>query len=142
MGDVRIGVALSDPLGILASPFTIITRQNSDVDYEAVLDIVRQYEVACIVVGIPINMDGSSGPQVTKTRTYADELARRTDAPVIFQDERLSTVEAKRMVREARRPGRSERYDAAAAALILQDYLNSSAPMELPPVDMDYNSEG
>ena len=141
VGDVRIGVALSDPLGILATPFTIITRSNSEADYQAIVNIVHEYNVTCIIVGMPINMNGTNGPQAVKTMTYAQELARYTDVPVIYQDERLSTVEARRMVREARKPGRTERYDAAAAALILQDYLNISNPVNMPPEENEYFSE-
>jgi putative holliday junction resolvase len=126
---------------MLASPYTIITRQKTEDDYCSILDIVAQYEVTCIVVGIPFNMDGTDGPQVVKTRAYGDELARRTDIPIVYQDERFSTIEAKRMVREARKPGRSERYDAAAAALILQDYLNIRFPLDLPRDEEDFYRE-
>jgi putative Holliday junction resolvase len=72
-------------------------------------------------------MDGSQGPQAEKTRDFAAGLSRRGDVPVRFQDERLTTVQAKRLFREAGKPGKGARYDAAAAALILQSYLDANA---------------
>jgi putative Holliday junction resolvase len=127
VGDSRIGVALSDPLGILASPLTIITRKDVEADTEAVLGIIHQHEVASIVVGLPLSMDGSEGAQAEKVRAFAAGLSQRTAIPVIFQDERLSTVQAKRVIRSARKTGPGTRYDAAAAALILQAYLDANS---------------
>jgi putative Holliday junction resolvase len=125
VGDSRIGVALSDPLGVLATPLTIVTRKDIEADVEAVLAIVRQHEVGSIIVGLPRNMDGSEGAQAEKVRDFANELSQRTDIRVVFQDERLTTVQAKRVIRDARKTGPGTRYDAAAAALILQAYLDS-----------------
>jgi putative Holliday junction resolvase len=90
------------------------------------MDIVRQYDVAAIVIGLPLSMDGSEGPQAEKTRAFAAALSSCTDIPVHFQDERLTTVQARRAVRDARKPDRNTRYDAAAAALILQAYLEAT----------------
>ena len=92
----------------------------------------HERSVRRIIVGLPISMDGTEGIQAEKTRAFAGELGHRTDIPISFQDERLSTVEAKRMVREVRKPGRTERYDAAAAALILQEYLDLNNPADYP----------
>jgi putative Holliday junction resolvase len=128
VGDSRIGVALSDPLGIMASPLTIIDRQNTDADFEAILAIIREHRVEGIVVGLPLSMDGSQGSQVEKVRDFAAALSRHAGLPVRFQDERLSTVQARRVVRSARKTGRSTRYDAAAAAVILQAYLDQAPP--------------
>jgi putative holliday junction resolvase len=134
VGDSRIGVALSDPLGVLATPLTIITRGDIEDDVAAILKIARQHSVESIVVGLPLNMDGSRGAQAEKVHNFADELARRIELPVRFQDERLSTVEAMRLFKEAGKPSRGARYDAAAAALILQAHLDEHAvPPELPP---------
>ena len=135
----HLGIALGDPLGILASPLNIVTRRGDETDYEAILEIVGKYSVEIIVVGLPISMDGTEGVQAVKTRTFADELGSRTSVPIVFQDERLTTVEARRMVQEARRTARAERYDAAAAALILQDYLNAANPAVLPDESGDFN---
>jgi putative holliday junction resolvase len=134
VGDSRIGVALSDPLGILATPLTIVTRRDPEADIEAIMAIVRQHKVGTIVVGLPLSMDGSQGAQVGKVREFAAVLSRHTDLPILFQDERLSTVEAIRLFKEAGKTDRGTRYDAAAAAIILQAHLDDhGVPPELPP---------
>ena len=119
-------------MGILASPLTIIERRKDGSDYEAILEIARSKDVAHIIVGLPLSMDGGIGSQAEKTVMFTEDLKRRTTIPVSYQDERLSTVEARRMVKEARKTARTERYDAAAAALILQDYLNTTNPVNYP----------
>ena len=123
-------MALSDPLGILASPLTILNRTDEKADIEAVIDIVRQNQVGRIVVGLPLSMDGSLSKQAEKVRAFVTELCRHTDVPVKFQDERLSTVSAKRMVQEVRKTSKGTRYDAVAAALILQSYLDDTSSMK------------
>ena len=132
-GDSRIGVALSDPLGIMATPLTIITRTEEEKDIGALIDIIRQNGVGRIIIGLPISMDGTLGEQAEKVKAFAAELGKKIDTPVEFQDERLSTVVAKNLVQEARKTDRKTRYDAAAAALILQSYLDANTgPPELP----------
>lgn len=128
VGDARIGLALSDPLGIIASPLTIISRQNIEADIQAIIDIAVKKNVGRIIVGLPFSMDGTLGEQAEKVRRFADELSGRTDIPLEYRDERLSTVEAKNIVRKVRKTSRATRYDAAAAALILQSYLDDSLP--------------
>jgi putative Holliday junction resolvase len=124
IGDSWIGVALSDPEGILASPLTIINRENDSAVLKAIIDIVRQNQVGQIIVGLPLSMDGSLGKQAEKVRAFVTELCYHTEVPVKFRDERLSTVEVKRMVQGVRKTNRKTRYDAMAAALILQGYLD------------------
>jgi putative Holliday junction resolvase len=132
-GDSRIGVALGDPLGIMATPLTIITRTEEEKDIGALIDIIRQNGVGRIVIGLPISMDGTLGKQAEKVKAFAAELAKNTDIPVEFKDERLSTVVAKNLLQEARKTDRKTRYDAAAAALILQSYLDGiNGPPALP----------
>lgn len=127
VGDSRIGVALSDPQGILASPLTIINRTDEKVDIGAIVDIIGRNEVGRIVVGLPLSMDGSQGEQVDKVRAFEVALRRHTEVPVEFWDERLTTMAAKRMVRLVRKKTeRGIRYDAMAAALILQGYLDKA----------------
>lgn len=128
VGDARIGLALSDPLGIIATPLTIITRQDIDVDIQMIIDIVTKNKVDRIIVGLPFSMDGSLGAQADKVRSFAGDLSRRVDVPLEYRDERLSTVEAKRMLQEVGKTSRTTRYDAAAAALILQGYLDDMRP--------------
>jgi putative Holliday junction resolvase len=135
VGDSRVGVALSDPLGIMASPLTIILRQNTAADIEAILDIVRKNNVGHIIVGLPFSMDGSLGYQAEKVRDFTAELRRHTEIPIEFKDERLSTVLAKRIVRKVRKTNRSTRYDSAAAALILQGYLDDVEQAKETPED-------
>ena len=132
-GDSRIGVALSDPLGIMATPLTIITRTEEEEDIGTLIDIIHEKEVGRIIIGLPISMDGTLGEQAEKVKAFAAELGKKIDIPVEFQDERLSTVVAKNLVQEARKTDRKTRYDAAAAALILQSYLDANTgPPELP----------
>ena len=107
---------------------TIISRQNSAADIEAIIDIARKNDVGRIIVGLPFSMDGSLGAQAEKVSGFVTELCRHTDIPVEFKDERLSTVLAKRIVQKVRKTNRDTRYDAAAAALILQSYLDDTLP--------------
>ena len=126
IGDKRIGVALSDPGGKLASPFTIINCQGDMTDVAAITDIISQQQVKKVIVGLPRSMDGSLSKQAEKVKTFTRKLCSHTEAPVEFRDERLTTVSAKRLVRDAntRKAKSKVRYDAIAAALILQGYLD------------------
>ena len=128
-GERRIGVALSDPLGMLASPLTTIERATADTDaaIDAVLALAEEHEAAEILVGIPYLMSGRIGAQARITLDFAQALAERTHIPVTHADERLSSVQADRMLAQsgagdARDKGRT---DAAAAAVILQAYLDA-----------------
>ncbi len=130
IGDKRIGVALSDPEGILASPLTVINRRNESLDIEAITDIVSQKQVEQIVVGLPLSMDGSLGRQAEKVKAFVQKLCSHTQVPVEYRDERLTTVLAERLMQAAKTQKRA-RHDAQAAALILQDYLDESHQSEL-----------
>ncbi len=125
VGDRRIGVALSDPTGILATPYTIITCTEIGPDIDAVLEIVAAQDVARIIVGLPLSMAGSLGHQAEKVKAFTDQLSARTDVPIEFRDERLTTVAAKRLKppRTGKRRRGKERYDDAAAAVLLQAFL-------------------
>ena len=125
IGDKKIGVALSDPQGILASPLTIIKHSEEKIDIEAILSIVDQNQVGQIIAGLPRSMDGSIGRQAEKVRDFVYELSSHTKVPVAFRDERLSTVSAKRLLREAGKRKKTED-DAIAAAIILQSYLDEA----------------
>lgn len=126
VGDRRVGVAISDALGMLARTLTVIRRSGHD--YQSIADLVRAHDVKRIVAGYPRNMDGSVGLQARKVEAYVAGLEQHVDVPIEFWDERLSTAEAQRLMIEAgRRPReRRERIDAVAAAVILQDYLDSA----------------
>ena len=126
IGDKRIGVALSDPEGILASPFTIISVEDDRTAIAAIIDIVDRRQVKQIVVGLPRSMNGSLGRQAEKVKTFTRKLCSRTEVPVVFRDERLTTVSARRLMRavNTKRTKKKARDDAIAAALILQGYLD------------------
>ncbi len=128
IGDKRIGVALSDPEGILASPFTIIHCRDETADIEAIVDIIRQNQVEQVIVGLPYSMNGSLGIQAEKVKAFTQELRRHTEVPVEFRDERLSTVSAKRLMQagKGKKKWQKVRHDAVAAALILQSYLDET----------------
>ncbi|MFC2007866.1 Holliday junction resolvase RuvX [Chloroflexota bacterium] len=123
VGDRWIGVALSDPEGILATPLTIIDLNEEKTDMAAIIDIVNEKQVGRIIVGLPCLMDGSVGQQAEKVIAFARELGNHTDVPVDFRDETLSTVSAKRLMQGGRKKSGNRRDDAIAAALVLQDYL-------------------
>jgi len=123
IGDKRIGVALSDPDGVLAVPFTIISRKGDAADIEAITSIVSQQQAGRIIVGLPRSMDGSTGGQADKVRTFTQKLCAQIEVPVEFRDERLTTVLAKRLMRSVGK-SKKTRDDAVAAALILQGYLD------------------
>ena len=129
IGDRRIGVALSDLLGMLASPLTTIERATPDTEaaIDEILALAEQHEAVEILVGIPYLMSGRIGAQARITLDFARALAERTHIPVTHTDERLSSVQADRMLAQsggasARDRGRT---DAAAAAVILQAYLDA-----------------
>jgi putative Holliday junction resolvase len=126
VGDRWIGVALSDPEGILASPLTRITREGTESTIEAILQLVRQHQVRRIVAGLPYSMRGGLGQQAIKVLDFLHELRQHSEIPVETWDERLSTVAAERRMREAGivKKRKREKIDAAAAALILQAYLD------------------
>ncbi len=133
VGDKRIGVALSDPDGILASPLTVINRKEESLDIKAVIDIISQRGVARIVVGLPRSLDGSLGWQVSKVKDFVRKLSEHTRVPVYYRDERLTTVMARRLKQASgRKGGRGKKSDdAQAAALILQSYLDELRSPEL-----------
>ncbi|MGB2813860.1 MAG: Holliday junction resolvase RuvX [Dehalococcoidales bacterium] len=123
IGDRWIGVAMSDPRGILASPLTIISRTDEPSDINAILAIIDQNQVGAVVVGLPLSLKGSIGSQAEKVQGFAQELSAHTKVPIEYRDERLTTVEAQRLMKMTKK-GRKDRDDAVAAALILQEYLD------------------
>ena len=126
-GERRIGAALSDALGITASPLTVIEHTSDEGDADTVAALAREQGVGAVVVGVPISLDGSIGPQAKRAAYFARLLSGRLDMPVDTIDERLSTKEAERRLAEGgrRRSRRREGVDAAAAAVLLQAYLDS-----------------
>jgi len=127
VGDKRIGVAISDPSQLLARSLKVIQRGSRQEDFAAVARLVEEYEVERVVVGYPRSLDGTVGEQADKVERYAAGLAKAMDVPLVLWDERFSTVSAERLMREAGSRGKKRRewVDAVAAAVILQDYLDS-----------------
>ena len=123
-------MALSDPLGILASPLTIVSREDEAATIEKIAGIIRKNEVGRVIAGLPLNMDGTMGLQAEKTKSFIDELSRHIDVPFEYRDERLSTVSARGLIQGVRKTTRNTRYDAAAAALVLQSYLDDVSRTE------------
>jgi putative Holliday junction resolvase len=119
-------VALSDPLGMLASPLTIIDCGNGAADIEAIVSIINQNQVERVIVGLPRSMSGGLGRQAEKVKAFVLSLRERIEIPVEFRDERLSSVSARRLIRDTRqkRGQRGRHDDAIAAAIILQAYLD------------------
>ncbi|MCG2767811.1 MAG: Holliday junction resolvase RuvX [Anaerolineae bacterium] len=132
VGDRRVGIAISDPIGMLARPLTVVKRSGRD--YQRIADLAKEHGVELIVAGYPRNMDGSEGEQARKVEAYLAGLEEHIDVPIELWDEQLSTFEAQRLMIEAGRRARErrERIDAAAAAVILQDYLDTGKGRESP----------
>ncbi len=126
LGDRTIGVALSDRLLSVATPQETIRRRKFTLDAQRLLEIATARAVGGVILGLPRNMDGSEGPRCQSTRAFARNLARLTDLPIGFWDERLSTVAAERALLEAdtSRKRRSEVIDHVAASYILQGVLD------------------
>ena len=126
IGSKRIGVAVSDELGLTAQGLDTVLCTNPEADVRRLSDIAKQYEVEEIVVGMPYNMNGTAGPQVEKVRRFVNRLEGTVDVPVREWDERLSTVAAERTLLEAdlSRSKRRRLMDKVAAVIILQGYLD------------------
>ena len=126
IGDVRIGVAVSDASGLIASPVEVITRVGWGPDTRKILDICRRYHTTLVVSGLPLNMDGSEGFQAKKVRDLCAQL-EKNGLTVYYQDERLTTVTAEEALLEdhMQRKDRKRNVDKVAAAIILQSYLDA-----------------
>ncbi len=131
LGTKTIGVALSDPRLQIATPFQTIRRTKFGKDAEALLTLCAKENVGGLVLGLPVNMNGTEGPRAQATRAFLRNLAPLTALPVVLWDERLSTVGAERALLEAdmSRKKRAEKIDAAAAAFILQGALDRLASL-------------
>ena len=129
VGDIRIGVALSDELGVAAHPLCTLTRKNRKVDLIAISDLVSIHKVERVIIGLPISLDGSIGPQAEKVQKFAKRLGSVIDIPIEFQDERFTTAEAEEILNELNKgiEERKELIDEVAAVIILTDYLNQNA---------------
>ena len=135
LGDKTIGIATSDLRRSVATPITIIRRVKFTVDAAELLRLAEERQVAGLILGLPLNMDGSEGPRVQSTRAFARNLEKVTPLPITFWDERLSTVAAERALLEAdtSRKRRREVIDQVAAGYILQGALDRLAYLDKGP---------
>ena len=128
LGEKRIGVALSDPLRMVARPLTVVQRASKVKDFAAIDRLVAEHGVSLVLCGYPLSLDGSEGPQGRRIRRYAEKLAEALPVEVVLWDESYSTAEAERLMSSQRGLTPRERrgwVDAVAAAVILQGYLDS-----------------
>jgi putative Holliday junction resolvase len=127
VGKVRVGVALSDPLGYTAQPLLTLWRKSRGEDMRSLLRLIRKHEVIKIVVGNPLHMSGDVSPWAAKVQEFADELRKRSGLPVELWDERLSSVAAHEILDEAGRDRRDRKYviDQVAAVVILRGWMEA-----------------
>jgi len=125
VGDARIGVAVCDELGITTRGVGVVRRVGGVRDFEAISRLLAPFAPERLVVGLPLNMDGSEGPQAAKVRRFASKLSQHLGLPADLWDERLTTVEAEDLLRETgvKRRDRRALVDQVAAAGILRSYL-------------------
>ena len=126
-GEARIGVAVSDVMGMIANPMPTISEKDREKQLAAVMEVIKSCGAEKIVVGLPMRMDGTFGHRADYTKEFAKELSERSGLPYVMWDERLSSAEAHRTLEEGGVSGkkRKTKVDKIAAVLILQTYLDS-----------------
>ena len=126
IGEKRIGVALSDPGGILATALTVLETRSEEGALNRIVALAQEHDVDHIVVGMPFSLDGSLGPQARRVQSFIEKLGKLTELQVITWDERFSTADAERVLVEAgtKREKRKKHLDSVAAAIVLQGYLD------------------
>lgn len=129
VGDVRIGVAVTDVLGSGAHPLCTLTRTNRQRDITAIRDLVSIHNVERIIVGLPISLDGTIGEQAEKIQKFGDRLAQALEIPVEFRDEKFTTTEAEDILEQAEvdPKDRKKLIDQVSAVIILNEYLNNDS---------------
>lgn len=134
VGSKTIGMAVSDPLGITAQGLQTLRRKNKRTDLEQLQNVINQYSISEIVVGYPLRMSGLEGTQAEKMQRFAEELRKHFDLPVHLWDERLSSAEANRVLRDSEMSikRRGEVVDRLAAVLILQSWMEARRNAMLP----------
>ena len=127
VGDVRIGIAVSDLMDIIANPLETYTRKgNLDIDAQYIVNLAKSKEVSLFISGLPLGLKGQENEQTAKTREFVDKLKEICDIPVEYLDERFTTLSAERVLIEGnvRREDRKKVIDKVAATIILQNYLD------------------
>lgn len=133
-GTKRVGVAISDEMLMLAQPVEYILAEPPSGLFDRIRELVKEREVGLVIVGMPRNMDGTYGPAAAKVQEFVESLKKVLSVPVKTWDERLTTVQANRFLREAnvRQKKSRERVDKIAAAILLQSYLDARSGMKSP----------
>lgn len=126
LGDVRIGIATSDLLNMFATGLETYTRKTLKEDLVYIANLIKKHNVDTLIIGLPINMDGSHGVRVEKTKAFVEALKSHTTAKIVYQDERLTSLEAEEILtsQNVSREKRKQLIDQVAAAIILQSYLD------------------
>lgn len=126
VGNKTIGVALSDPMFLLANALETIKRKKASIDIDRIKELVEENDVNLIVVGLPRNMNNTIGPQAMRVISFVDLLKKQVDVEIVYEDERMTTIqsEAVLMDMEVRRENRKKYIDKIAATFILQTYLD------------------
>jgi putative holliday junction resolvase len=134
LGKKRIGMAVSDELGITAQGLPTLERRNKRTDFAALSALVKEKNVRQIVLGLPLRMSGEEGTQADWVRAFAEELKGHINIPIAFRDERWTSKEAERVLMGSgvRQEDRKPAIDRLSAVILLQDYLDSGARPELP----------
>lgn len=130
VGERRVGIAIGDPTGTVARPLQALVRGSREEDFAAITALVAEHDVGLVVVGQPLSLDGTEGPQARRVARYAEALAAMMPVPVVAWDERFTTVAAEDILRQNRRQKKRQartrgEVDSIAAAVILQGYLDS-----------------
>ena len=125
LGNQRIGIALSDTLGMIARPLKVIKRTSRINDFTIYKGLIAEYKVQAVIVGLPLNMDGTEGKQAKWVRDYTAAFSELVDVTITLWDERLTTVEARDIIQASGRQPGKDNIDAVAAAVILQTYLDA-----------------
>ena len=130
VGERRIGVAASDLLGLTAQGVAVVQRTTPDADLNALSKIIADYQAAEIVIGLPLNMNGTHGPQAAAAQEFGELLARKVELPITYVDERLSTAAAQRtlLAADTSRKKRKQVVDMLAAQIILETYMARKNP--------------
>lgn len=128
VGTVRIGVATSDIMQILATPYETYKRRTPYLDARYIIELAEKLQAEKLVFGLPLKLDGTEGDSAKMARELADKVSQLSSLPIVFQDERLSTVSAERILIETgtRRKERKGQIDQIAATIILQNYIDKS----------------
>ncbi len=134
-GTVRVGLAISDPGRVIASPLTTYRRRNGELDAAFFRKVIADHEVVRLVVGLPVHLNGREGQKAAEARAFGRWLTEATELPTVFWDERFSTVEAESHLISAglTRKRRTTRRDQVAAQILLQSYLDAGCPPEQQP---------